>query len=156
MIVVPKLSENSQRIENLTLMASVPEDFELLAALYRDYKRGGVVEIILRDGQRVKSAITEKRRSPRISERLPVSLLWEEGEHQHRERTFTLTLSWFGCAVHSHNFFPPNTRVHLQYEDKTIEARTVYSVSDYSTRLVEVGIDFGRDGRGFWGIAACE
>jgi hypothetical protein len=148
------LSEGSQRIENLSLTASTPEDFELLAAFYRDYASDGVLEIVLRDGQHLKSAVRERRRSPRLTDRLPVLLLWEEDNREHREHTFTLNVSWYGCAVHSHRFFPPKTPVRLRYEGRTIEARTVFSISDYSTRLVEVGVDFGQDGRDFWGIPA--
>jgi hypothetical protein len=154
MIVVPKFSESNSRIENLTLTASTPEDYELLAALFRDYTQGGVVEITLRDGQGLKSALTEKRRGRRISMRLPVLLLWEEGGVQHREHTFTLQLSRFGCAIHSHRFFQPKTLVQLQYEGKAIDAHTVYALSDHSINKVEVGIDFGGDSGDFWGIAA--
>ena len=154
MIVVPKISEHNQRIESLTLTASTVEDDELLAALYRDYTRTGGVEVTLRDGQRLRSVITEKRRSPRISMRLPVVLFWEEGGQEHEEHTFTTNLSWYGCAVHSHRFFPPKTPVRLVYEKKTVEAQTVFSLEDHSTNLVEVGIDFGRDCSDIWGIAA--
>ncbi len=151
MIVIRKPGESNYRIESLTLTAATPEDYELLAALYRDYMQSGLVDVTLLDGQRLRSAITEKRRSRRITIRLPVLLLWKEGQHQHREDTFTLNLSRFGCALHSHTFFQPKTRVELQYEDKIIHAQTVYSLSDYSRNLVEVGIDFGQDGSDFWG-----
>jgi hypothetical protein len=154
MIVVPKVSDDSQRIESLTLTASSAEDDELLEALYRDYTRHGMVEVTLRDGQRLKSVITEKRRSPRISMRLPVTLVWEQEGQQHEEHTFTTNLSWYGCAVYSHRFFQPKTPVRLCYENKVVEARTVYSLEDHSTNLVEVGIDFGRDCSDFWGIPA--
>jgi hypothetical protein len=154
MIVVPKVSEQNQRIESLTLTAIDAEDDELLEALYRNYTRAGMIEITLRDGQRLRSVITEKRRSPRVSMRLPVVLLWEEGEQQHEEHTFTTNLSWYGCAVYSHRFFQPKTPVRVLYGKKMIEAQTVFSLEDHSTNLVEVGIDFGRDSSDFWGIAA--
>ncbi len=84
---------------------------------------------------------------------LPVLLLWEEGGHEHCEHTFTLNLSWFGCAVRSHKFFSPGTRVRLQRQDKTVEARVAYSLWDHATNIVEVGLGFDHDGRDFWGIA---
>lgn len=154
MIVVPKIRDGNQRIESLTLTSNTAEDDAFLEALYRDYTRAGAVEVTLRNGQRLKSVISEKRRSPRVSMRLPVLLLWEEGEESHKERTFTTNLSWYGCAVHSHKFFPPKTPVRLCYGDRTVEARTVFSLEDHSTNLVEVGIDFGQQCSDFWGIAA--
>ncbi len=86
--------------------------------------------------------------------RIPLLLLWEENQQQHRERTFTVTLSWFGCSVHSHKFFQPGTRVQLQRDDKTMDARVVHSLWDHSTNLVEVGLAFDQDGREFWQISA--
>ncbi len=154
MIVVPKIREDSQRIESLTLTASTVEDDELLEALYRNYTRAGMVEMTLSNGQHLRSIVTEKRRSPRVSMRLPVVLLWTEGDDRHEERTFTTNLSWYGCAVYSHRFFQPKTPVRLCYAEKSIEARTVYSLEDHSNSLVEVGIDFGHDCSDFWGIAA--
>ncbi len=82
---------------------------------------------------------------------MPVLLVWEEGGHERREHTLTFTLSWFGCAVHSHKFFSPGTRVRLQRQDKTVEARIVYSLWDHATNIVEVGLAFDQDSREFWG-----
>ena len=152
MIVTRKLSADGQRIEMVTLAAVTPGDHEFLAALYRDCVKGGVVEIGLPDGQRLKSTLTERRRSPRVEARIPVQLLWEENQQTHREHTFTTTLSWFGCAVHSHKFFRPGSRVQLKRESKTIDARVARSLWDRSTNLVEVGLAFDEDGREFWGI----
>src|SRR5579864_8028647 len=150
MIVVRKLGECGQRIENLSLTASEGEDYELLAALYHGYANDGAIEIALRGGLRLKSLFTEKRRSTRINMRLPVVLLWQEGEREQREHTYTSNLSRFGCAIHSRTFFRPKTSVRIQYKEKTIHARTAYSLSDYSSNLVEVGIDFGFDSGDFW------
>ncbi len=97
------------------------------------------------------SSIIKSRRSPRIHTRLPVLLLWEEGQQGHREYTFTLRVSWFGCLVSSHNYFHPGTRARLQHDGKTMHARVIYSLMDHSTNLVEVGLEFDRDGRQFWG-----
>jgi hypothetical protein len=154
MIVVPKIKDDNQRIESLTLTANTAEDDALLEALYRDYTRAGMVEVTLGNGRRLRSAISEKRRSPRVSMRLPVLLIWEEGTQHHEERTFTTNLSWYGCAVHSHKFFSPKTPVRMCYRDKTVEARTVFSLEDHSTNLVEVGIEFGQECSDFWGIAS--
>ena len=85
--------------------------------------------------------------------RIPVLLLWKEGQREHREHTFTLIVSWFGCLVSSHNYFPPGTRVRLQHDGKTLHARVIYSLMDHSTSLVEVGLEFDRDAREFLGVA---
>ena len=152
MIVLRKLGECGQRIENLSLTASEGEDYELLAALYHGYAHEGAIEIALSGGQRLKSLFTEKRRSTRLSMRLPVLLLWYEGEQEQLERTYTSNLSRFGCAVQSRTFFRPKTPILIQYKEKTMHARTAYSLSDYSTSLVEVGIDFGCDSGDFWEV----
>jgi len=100
------------------------------------------------------TSYTEKRRSSRVRLRIPVLLLWEENQQQHREQTFTVTLSWFGCSVHSHKFFRPGARVQIQREDKTMDAQVAHSLWDHSTNLVEVGLAFDHDGREFWQIGA--
>lgn len=152
MIVTRKLSADGQRIETVTLAAVTPADHEFLAALYRDCVKGEAVEVGLPDGQWLKSTLTERRRSPRIHAPIPVQLLWEEDQQTHQEHTFTTTLSWFGCAVHSHKFFRPGSRVQVKYGSKTMDARVARSLWDHSTNLVEVGLAFDQDGRGFWGI----
>jgi hypothetical protein len=86
--------------------------------------------------------------------RLPVLLLWQENERECREYTYTSNLSRFGCAIQSRKFFRPKTPVRIQYKEKTLRARTAYSLSDYSTSLGEVGIDFGRDSGDFWELPA--
>jgi len=96
--------------------------------------------------------IASKRRSSRVHVHLPLLLLWKDDQGEHREPTFTLTVSWFGCAVHSRNFFRPKSRVRLQREAHTMEAQVVYSLKDHATDIVEVGLKLDRDGREFWGI----
>jgi hypothetical protein len=51
MIVLRKLGECGQRIENLSLTASERKDYGLLAALYRGYTSNGEIEISLHDGK---------------------------------------------------------------------------------------------------------
>jgi len=85
---------------------------------------------------------------------IPVLLLWkEEDQQEHREQTFTLSVSWFGCAIRSYKFFRPGTQVRLQREGAAIEARVVYSLWDHQTNLVEVGLAWDQDGREFWGTS---
>lgn len=93
-----------------------------------------------------------RRRSPRVSARQPVVLSWQEDELEHVESTFTLSISRFGCALRSHRFFRPGTRVRLEHQGRTIEGRVVYSLKDHSTNLVEVGVGFDRDGGEFWQV----
>ena len=83
---------------------------------------------------------------------IPVLLLWEKDGQEHREDTFTLTVSWFGCSVYSHNFFRTNSRVRLQRDSDTMEAQVVYSLKDRSANLVELRLEFDQDAREFWGI----
>ncbi len=99
------------------------------------------------------SAPELRRRSPRVRVCIPVLLAWEENQREHREDMFTVTVSQFGCAVHSHRFFEPGTAVRLEHDGKTVAARVVYSLKDHSTKLVEVGVGFDQDGREFWGTA---
>ena len=91
-----------------------------------------------------------RRRSPRFRERIPVLFMWEEREQEYQEHTFTVTVSRFGCALHSHRFFEPGTGVRLGREGKTIQGSVVYSLKDYSRKLVEVGVGFDEDGWEFW------
>ncbi len=91
-----------------------------------------------------------RRCSPRFRERIPVLFLWEENEQEHWEHTFTVTVSRFGCALHSHRFFEPGTGVRLGREGKTIQRTVLYSLKDYSRKLVEVGVGFDEDGWEFW------
>jgi len=91
-----------------------------------------------------------RRHSPRFRERIPVLFMWEENEEEQREHTFTITVSRFGCALHSRRFFEPGTGVRLGGEGKTIQGSVVYSLKDYSRKLVEVGVGFDEDGWEFW------
>jgi len=95
---------------------------------------------------------TEKRRSPRVRAHIPIVLVWQENQQEHREQTFTLNVSWFGCATRSHNFFRPGDRVRVERNPQAREAVVVYSLKDYSRNLVEVGLAFDQDSRDFWGI----
>ncbi len=97
---------------------------------------------------------TTPRRSPRLRARIPVLLVWKEQDRQeHREQTFTLSVSWYGCAIRSYKFFRPGTEVRLQREGEAMEARVAYSLWDHSTNLVEVGLAWDEDRREFWGIS---
>lgn len=98
-------------------------------------------------------AAESRRRSPRVRVCIPVLLVWEEDQQEHQEHTFTVTVSRFGCAVHSHRFFDSGTAVKLEHDEKTSEGKVVYSLKDRSTRLVEVGVVFDQDGQEFWGTA---
>jgi len=93
----------------------------------------------------------EKRRGPRIRVSIPVLLVWEE-QGEHREHTFTTSVSWFGCAVRTHRFFPLGARVQLQRGEKIKDARVIHCFQDQSTKMVEVGLAFDHDDRAFWGI----
>lgn len=93
---------------------------------------------------------TRSRRGPRINLRLPVLMLWGTECEAHLEHTFTITLSWHGCAVYSHNFFPPRSSVQVKRGGKIIDGRVVYCLKDESNNMVEVGVEFEEDGRKFW------
>ncbi len=93
-----------------------------------------------------------RRRSPRVSASKPLVLSWQEGELEHVESASTISISRFGCALRSHRFFEPGTRVRLDYARRTIEGRVVYSLKDHSANLVEVGVGFDEDGSEFWQV----
>lgn len=97
--------------------------------------------------------LKEKRRSRRIRIRLPVLLVWGGEGQEHREHTYTVSVSWHGCGVHSHFDFQPGDRVRLERNDAAVEGQVAYSLKDHSIKLVEVGIGFDREAREFWGIA---
>ncbi len=94
-----------------------------------------------------------RRRSPRVSTSKPVVLSWKDDELEHVENVSTLSVSRFGCSLRSHRFLQPGTRVRLDYAGRTIEGRVVYSLTDHSTNLVEVGVGFDQDGSEFWQVA---
>jgi hypothetical protein len=85
---------------------------------------------------------------------VPVLLLWKDGQQDRQERVYTLTISWFGCAIHSPKFFRLGSRVQLRHEKngQSIQARVVYCLEDYGEQVVEVGLEFDQDGRSFWEI----
>jgi hypothetical protein len=152
MIVVRKGREGAHGFKDLALAANTAEDCRLLDTLHRDYAQTGVLDITLSDGRRLKSGILDRRRSVRIGLQLPVVISWKAGDEEHREKTVTSNLSRFGCAVKSKKFFLPKTRIRVEYAGKVMAAPTVYSLMDYSQKLVEVGIDFGADVAEFWGV----
>jgi hypothetical protein len=93
----------------------------------------------------------ERRRSPRVTVSIPVVLIWDE-DGEHREHTFTTSVSWYGCAVRSHRFFSIGSRVRLQRGSKIKDARVIHCMQDQSTKMVEVGLGFDADERAFWGL----
>ena len=155
---LPPTENNSTDAASLKKPYSPPAlirlDAEIVASKLRARALSGDTQAqkVLPGWVRTLSTHTERRRSPRIRVRISVLLLWEENQQQHREHTFTVTLSWFGCSVHSHKFFRPGTCVQLQRDNKTMDARVAHSLWDHSTNLKEVGLAFDQDGREFWGI----
>ena len=95
----------------------------------------------------------ERRRSARIPMRHPVVRFWQSGETKRVEATFTTAISRFGCDLHSRMFFPPGTRVKLEFTDKSIEGRVDHSLKDHSTNWVSMGLTFDRDAGEFWQVA---
>lgn len=98
------------------------------------------------------SELITNRRSPRIQMQIPVLLCWAEGQEEHQENSFTVSISWFGCAVYGHKYFGPGSRVRVQRDTKSMEARVVYSHRSLLAGSIEVGLEFDQDGRDFWGI----
>ena len=98
------------------------------------------------------SELVAKRRSPRIQMQIPVLLCWAEGQVEHQEHTFTVSISWFGCAVYSPKYFGPGTRVRVERDTKSMEARVVYSRWSLLTSSIEVGLEFDQHGWELWGI----
>jgi hypothetical protein len=84
-----------------------------------------------------------------------VALIWVQEGNVHRETTHTVSVSKYGCAVISHREFPLGTE--LQLENVTggqiVPSRVVYTLKDFSTNMVEVGLSFLEDRPNFWGIA---
>ena len=84
---------------------------------------------------------------------IPVLLCWREGQEEHEEHSFTVSLSWFGCAVSSRKYFSPGSRVRVRRDAKIMEARVVYCHRSLLTSQIDVGLEFEQDGREFWEIA---
>ncbi len=66
------------------------------------------------------------------------------------EAVYTISVSRFGCALHSRIFFQPGTRVRLEFAEKAIEGRVVDSLKDHSTKLVTLGVAFDHDSSELW------
>ena len=94
--------------------------------------------------------ITERRRSPRIQACIPVLLIWKENQQEHQEHASTLTISRFGCAALSQNFFRAGAHVQLKRNSRTIAAWVAYCLPYQSTKFFEVGLEFDHDGVEFW------
>lgn len=92
------------------------------------------------------------RRSERVRVHLPVTLIWHEGAQRQVERTYTVSVSRFGCQLHCRCSFPPGTPIRLEYCNRIILGRTSYCLKDYDTKLAEIGIGFDDDGTDFWGV----
>jgi hypothetical protein len=95
---------------------------------------------------------TEKRRSPRISIRLPILLSWRDGNTETVEALFTASINRYGCALHARTFLQPGTRVKLDFAEKSIAGRVVHSLKDHSNNLVTVGVSFDQDSHEFWPV----
>jgi PilZ domain. len=100
-------------------------------------------------GGRVHSG--ERRRCPRYRVRHEVFLSWAEGENRHRERTFTMSISQFGCSVYSFRALRPGTRVTIERQGESREGKVAYALVDHSTKRVEIGIGFDLDASPMWG-----
>ena len=100
----------------------------------------------------VKNHGGEKRRSPRIAIRLPGFAAWQDDGTERVEKVFTTSVSRFGCAIESHTFFHPGTRVQLEFGGKIIQGRVVHSLKDHSVNVVTTGVAFDQDGRDFWPV----
>ena len=98
----------------------------------------------------IQPSAAEKRRGARISMRAPGVLSWREGETERVEAILTISVSRFGCALHSRTFFQPGSRVRLDFAEKSIAGRVVHSLKDHSTNIVTIGVAFDQDGREFW------
>jgi hypothetical protein len=98
----------------------------------------------------IRPSAAEIRRSARVSMRAPGVLSWREGEIERVEAILTISISRFGCALHSRTFFQPGTRVRLDFGERTIAGRVVHSLKDHSTNTVTIGVAFDKDGREFW------
>jgi hypothetical protein len=99
----------------------------------------GSQDVLALEGRKDRGA---KRRSPRVSARIPGLMVWREGETEGVEAIFADAINWFGCALHSRKFFRPGTHLRLEFADKTIECRVVESLKDHSTDLVTIGVAF--------------
>ncbi len=97
----------------------------------------------------------DRRRSTRVPVRTPVVLIWVQEGNVHRETSHTISVSKHGCAVLSHCEFPLGSEIQLENvtRGELISTHVVYTLKDFSTNMVEVGLGFLEDRPGFWGIA---
>ena len=82
--------------------------------------------------------------------RVPGVLSWREGDTERVEAVHTVSISRFGCGLHSQTFFQPGARVRLDFAERSIEGRVVHCLKDHSTNLVTLGVAFDQDGCDFW------
>jgi len=105
--------------------------------------------------RREPAGVIEKRRSPRMRICLPVLLAWTDRGSEKTEQAYSLSISWFGCTVHSREFFKLGQSIRLSRgEGKAIDAAVIYCLADHENQMVEVGLKFDRDGRKFWEMPA--
>lgn len=97
----------------------------------------------------------DRRRSHRVLLRTQVVLIWVQEGNVHREATHTLSVSKHGCAVLSHREFLLGSEIQLENvtRGEMVRSRVVYTLKDFSTNMIEVGLSFLEERPGFWGIA---
>ena len=97
----------------------------------------------------------DRRRSNRVPVRAPVVLIWVQEGEVHREASHTISVSKHGCAVLSHREFALGSEIQLENvtRGELVSAHVVYTLKDFSTNMVEVGLGFLEDKPDFWGIA---
>jgi len=97
----------------------------------------------------------DRRRSNRVRLRTPVVLIWVQEGNVHREATHTLSVSKHGCAVLSHREFSLGSEIQLENvtSGEMVRTRALYTLKDFSTNMIEVGLGFLEERPGFWGIA---
>ncbi len=97
----------------------------------------------------------DRRRSNRVPLRTPIVLIWVQEGNVHREASHTVSVSNHGCAVLSHREFLLGSEIQLENvtRGEVVRTQVVYTLKDFSTNMVEVGLGFLEERRGFWGIA---
>ena len=92
----------------------------------------------------------ERRRSERVRTRKQVVIRWSQSEEVRIEPSPTISLSLYGCAVHTPVALPPGTRVTVEYSGKSREGRVVYTLVNHTAGMVEMAIGFAEDAEEFW------
>ena len=93
---------------------------------------------------------SERRRSARVRARKQVVLRWSQSGNTHREESPTISLSLYGCAVHSLNGLPPGTPVTVDYMGKSREGKVLYTLVNHTAGMVEMAIGFSEDAEALW------